>query len=167
MVTGTETPATWEEVQNSLLVTTMHAFVRIFAPILLFMSILEILLMSFPGPISNVLVLIVSQTLLLLFLAFAGAAQVTPKTLTFQSDGIIIATRKGWFPLLTPARKLSIGYDKISRVYEGSLTTRPAFVLVGARVLPGNWEERYFVTRRIARLLRKNWEAHKLGHAMQ
>ena len=69
--------------------------------------------------------------------------------------------------LVTPSETFLIKYDMIRRVYEGSLTKRPAFVLVGARVLIGNWEERYLVTGRVAHLLRKNWEAHKLGHAMQ
>ena len=156
-----------QTIPNSIAAVATDSFIRIGLPIIVIFTILETISTSRRDYLYLFAFILIPQALFIFFLMFAGAVQVTPKTLTFQSDGIIIATRKGWFPLLTPARKLSIGYDKISRVYEGSLTTRPAFVLVGARVLPGNWEERYFVTRRIARLLRKNWEAHKLGHTMQ
>ena len=156
-----------QTIPNSIAAVATDSFIRIGLPIIVIFTILETISTARRDYLYLFAFILIPQALFIFFLMFAGAVRVTPKTLTFQRDGIIIVTRKGWFPLLTPARKLSIGYDKISRVYEGSLTTRPAFVLVGARVLPGNWEERYFVTRRIARLLRKNWEAHKLGHAMQ
>ena len=156
-----------QEVANSPTILTLHTFIRIGLPILMVFIILEIV-QSPPQQYFDLLVfLIAPQSVLLLFLTAAGSIPRTPKVLVFREDGVLVTTRKGWFPLVTPSETFLIKYDMIRRVYEGSLTKRPAFVLVGARVLIGNWEERYLVTGRVAHLLRKNWEAHKLGHAMQ
>lgn len=158
---------TGQAIPNPRAVIIMHSFMRIGLPILVILTILEVISSSTKQLMNLIMFLIIPQILFTIFLFVIADTSVIPKVLVFREDGVLITTRKRGFPFFTPPRKLLIKYDRISRIYEGSLTTRPAFVLVGARVLPGSWEERYFVTGRVAHLLRKNWEAHKLGHAMQ
>lgn len=158
---------TEQAVSNSLAIVAAGSFVRIGLPIIVVFTILEAISTPRKEDVYLFVFILLPQALFVLFLITMNTRNGTPKVLVLREDGVLVATRKGGFPIFTPSKEFFVGYDRISKVYEGSLTTRPAFVLVDARVLLGNWEDRYLVTGRVAHLLHKNWEAHKLGHAVQ